>query len=96
MAGKHIEIWEWDEANLGYLGRHGMGRRTVLQVAAGRPRFRRNKRGRSAAYLMIGPDAGGTVWTVCVVEREGTAGVWRAFNGWRSDDEERAWYERQS
>jgi hypothetical protein len=90
-----IEEWEWDDANLGYLRRCGAGRRQVLQVAGERPRFRRNRRGRSASHLMIGPDFGGAMWTFCITPVSGRPGVWRAFNVWQASDEERRWYEKQ-
>ena len=90
----HVEEWEWDEFNLGYLGRRGITRRIVLEVANEDPRFRRNKRERSATHLMIGPDRGGTIWTICIVEVARWPGRWRAFNGWNSDDEDKAWYNR--
>lgn len=87
-----IEEWSWDDRNLEYLGRRGATRRTVHQVAAEAPKFRRNRAGRTATHLMIGPDFGGTMWTICIIEIE--PGTWRAFNAWHADDEEKSWYGR--
>jgi hypothetical protein len=56
--------------------------------------FRRNLAGRSASHLMIGPDQGGTMWTVCIVEVPRKPGLWRAFNAWPADDDEKDWYNR--
>lgn len=90
-----IEEWEWDDGNLAELGRHGLNRRVVLQVAEGAPAFRRNRKGRSAAFQMIGPDHGRRLWTVCIVEGgPGVPGRWRAVTGWPSDPEEFAWYQK--
>ena len=89
-----VEEWEWDDDNLGHLAAHGLGRRTVEQVAAEAPRFRRNRRGRAASHQMVGPDAGGAFWTVCVAEAPGRPGLWRAITGWPSEEHERSWYAR--
>ena len=63
-----IEEWEWDDGNLGELARHGVSRSVVLSVALEHPRFRRNRTERSATFQMIGPDRGGALWTICIVE----------------------------
>jgi hypothetical protein len=94
VPGKEILEWDWDDGNLGYLGRRGLSRRHIREVSQERPLFRRNLAGRAATHLMIGPDNGGAMWTICIVEVSGKPGVWRAFNGWRSDEEEKGWYER--
>lgn len=90
-----IEEWEWDDGNLGELARHGLTRRVVLQVAEGAPMFRRNRKGRPAAYQMIGPDYGGRLWTVCIAESgPGVSDRWRAVTGWASGPKEIAWYQK--
>lgn len=95
MPGRAIEQWHWDEGNLEELARHGLSRRVVLQVAREAPKFRRNKRGRAASHQMIGPDAGGTLWTVCIVEVPWAPGEWRAITGWPATSAERQWYGRK-
>jgi hypothetical protein len=90
-----IEEWEWDDGNLSELGRHGLTRRIVLQVAEEAPAFRRNRRGRSAVFQMIGPDRGSGFWTVCIAQAgPALPGRWRAVTGWASDADEIAWYRR--
>ncbi len=71
-----IAEWEWDDANLDELARHGVNRRTVLHVATEAPRFRRSKKGRAASHQMIGPDRSGQLWTICIANVYGER--WRA------------------
>ena len=90
-----IEEWEWDDGNLAELAAHGVSRLTVIRVSEEVPLFRRNKKRRAATLQMIGPDRGGTFWTVCIVEAsEWRPGRWRAVTGWRSEPHEIAWYRR--
>ncbi len=79
-----IEEWHWDEDNLTHMG-HGLTRDIVVQVSKGRPRFRKNKKGRAASHLMIGPDRGGKMWTVCIAEMPHEPGLWVAITGWPSE-----------
>ena len=65
----------------------------VLSVALEHPRFRRNRTERSATFQMIGPDRGGALWTICIVETI-LRGRWRAVTGWPSEAGDKAWYER--
>ena len=88
-----IEERGWDDGNLAELARHGLRRRTVLQVAR-RARFRRNRRHRAATHKMIGADDGGALWVVCIVETTGR-GRWTAVTGWPAEAEDQAWYRRQ-
>lgn len=90
-----IEGWYWDEDNLGHLG-HGLTSDIVEQVSDGTPKFRSNGKKRSASYQMIGPDRGGRMWTVCIVEAEVPyePGLWMAITGWPSDAPEKDWYKR--
>jgi len=93
---KTIQEWEWDEGNITELGRHGATPKTVRQVAEGSPKFRSNKKGRAATHQMIGPDAGGGIWVMCILQLEPwEKGRWRAVTGWRANDAETAWYGRQ-
>lgn len=94
MCGRVIEEWQWDDANIDKLASRGLTRKRVLQVANEAPKFRRNKRGRSATTQMIGPDVGGTTWTVCIAEVPWCCGLWRAITGWRATSAERTWYGR--
>jgi hypothetical protein len=89
-----IEAWSWDDDNLNHLQPPRPNRRTIRQVAAEDPRFRRNRRGRAASHQMVGPDEGGTMWVVCIVEVSTNPGTWRAITGWRARDPEIEWYRR--
>src|SRR5688572_14518359 len=89
-----ISSWEWDEGNLTHLRHRGMRRRTVRQVAEEAPLFRRNRGRRAASQQMLGPDAGGTLWVICIVAIPGKKETWRAITGWRASDREVAWYRR--
>lgn len=89
-----ISGWDWDDSNVGELSRHGLDRRTVLDVAAENPRFRRNKRKRAATHQMIGPDRGGRFWTVCILRLHGER--WRAITGWPSTPSEIEWHRKSS
>ncbi len=89
-----IGDWQWDEGNLGELARHGLTLETVLQVSKESPRYRRNKRGLSALYQMIGPDSGGAIWVVCITPVRDCPGLWRAVTGWRARDHEKDWHRR--
>jgi len=90
----YIDEWQWDDGNLDELARHGLSRRIVERVGEEIPRFRRNKRGRAATHQMIGPDDGGTIWTICIGELPSWPGVWRAITGWKATPAEIGWYER--
>lgn len=90
-----IDGWDWDDDNLSHLGGRGLGRQAVLQVAQEAPKFRENLKGRAATHQMIGPDSGGAIWVVCIVQTP-REGIWRAITGWRAEPEDEAWYRRQS
>lgn len=87
-----ISEWEWDDDNLRELARHGASRRVVLEMYRRGPRFRRNKRHRAASHQMIGPDSGGAMWVVCIVESHARRGTWRAITGWPAEEEDIMWY----
>jgi len=88
--------WQWDEDNLAELARHRLSRKTVEQVTEGNPRLRRNKKDRAATHMMIGPDQGGGLWVVCIVQVPGQRGLWRAITGWRAEPKDEEWYRRSS
>lgn len=87
-----IDDWRWEEADLEELANHGLSREIVLQVAHDRPKFRQNRRGRAASHQMIGPDYGGRMWTICLMEVSDRPGQWRAITGWAADPEDRDWF----
>lgn len=89
-----IESWEWDDGNLEELAAHGLSRRTIVDVSLEAPLFRRNKKRRAATHQMIGPDRGGAIWVVCIVESPRHKGLWRAITGWPAEESERQWYRR--
>jgi hypothetical protein len=89
-----IREWEWNDGNLAELADHGLTPARVRQVASEDPRFRRNRKGRTASHQMIGPDHGQTLWVVCIVRLPGTDDVWRAITGWKAEGREIDWYER--
>ena len=91
-----IEEWEWDDANLNECGRHGLTPKRVRQVAEEAPRFRPNKAGRASTHQMMGPDHGGELWVVCILQILGKPGLWRAVTGWRANALETAWYRRRA
>jgi hypothetical protein len=90
----YIGEWEWDEDNERELARHHLRPDIVIDVAETSPRFRRNRRRRAATHMMIGPDRGGTIWALCIVQVDKRGGVWRAITGWLADDVETEWYKR--
>jgi len=89
---RSIQEWQWDDGNLEELAAHGLERRTVLEVWRTDPRFRPNKAGRAATDQMVGPDVGGRMWVVCILESERSTGVWRAVTGWDAEPKDVNWY----
>lgn len=89
--------WYWDEDNLEHLG-HGLTSDIVEQVSDVAPKFRSNGKKHSASRQMIGPDRGGGMWTVCIVEADipHEPDLWMAITGWPSDKTEKDWYKRSS
>ena len=92
----YIDEWEWDDQNEGELVRHGLGPRQVREVAERAPRFRRNRRGRAASHMMIGPDRGGAITVVCIVAVGTAPGRWRAITGWLAEEQDKEWYRKNS
>lgn len=87
-----IRGWEWDDGNIDELAGHGLSPRLVNQIGNEDPRFRKNLRNRAASHQMIGPDAGGAMWMVCIVRLPGSDDIWRAITGHEADDGEIEWY----
>jgi hypothetical protein len=90
----YIDSWQWDDGNLAEIAGHGLTRRLVLQVFSRAPRFRRNRRGRAATHVMIGPDEGGTLLVIYIVAVAGQPGLWRVVTGWGAEDPDVEWYRR--
>ncbi len=91
----HIDLWEWDEANLDHLARHGITLELVEdEIWTEAPKYNKNLPGRSASHFMIGPDRGGTMWTICILQVGEAPAIWRAITGWESKSHEKAWYRR--
>ena len=76
------------------VARHGASRSVVPFRRPGSIRVSRNRTERSATFQMIGPDRGGALWTICIVETI-LRGRWRAVTGWPSEASDKAWYEKQ-
>ena len=74
-----ITDWDLDEANIAELDAHGITIEILDQVSEEAPRFRPNKRHRAATQQMIGPDRGGRMWIVCILETQ--LSVWRPITG---------------
>jgi hypothetical protein len=87
-----IDAWDIDENNTEELAAHGITLETVDNVAEERPRFRRNKKHRSATHQMIGPDAGGAFWVICL--RETGPAIWRPITGWPAGEHEMEWWRK--
>jgi len=85
-----IREFEWDEANEGHIGRHGVSPSEVEEVFSGRIRIRRSRFGR---YLVLGRTAQGR-YLVVVIEKLG--GGWaRAVTARDMSPAERRLYARR-
>jgi len=78
-----INELEFDDHNEQELAQHNIDVLEVHAVLAQQPLFVRNKRGRAAAYKVIGPDNGGTMLTIAIAPTP-VAGRWRPVTGWAS------------
>ena len=72
---------EMDETNAEELAKHGISEARVLSVLEGRPQFFRNKRGRAATHVMIGPDSSGIILAIPIKPTH-IPGRWRPITGW--------------
>ena len=91
-GGMRIRDWEMDETNTEELAAHGVTIEIGDAVAQNHPRFRRNKKRRRATRQMIGPDGGGRIWVICLLET-GPA-IWRPITGWVAREHEIDWWRR--
>ena len=78
-----VDELEFDEHNEEELARHGIDPTRTYEVLAWQPLFVRNKRGRAAAYKVIGPDSSGTMVTIAIATTT-VRGHWRPVTGWAS------------
>lgn len=72
-----------DEKNVEEIAEHGITTDQVASVLEGKPRFFRNKRGRAATHVMIGPDNNGMMLTVPIMPTH-IYGLWQPVTAWRS------------
>ncbi len=91
-SGIRVHEWDMNDANSTELDAHGLDLEIIEQVYEEAPRFRRNKKGHAASHLMIGPDRGGRVWAIAIVEIFPFR--WRPITGWVARDHEKGWYDR--
>ena len=83
----YVDELEIDDYNTAEMARHRVSPRDVRQVLNNAPRFFRNKKGRSATQVMIGPTDGGRMLTVPLTPTS-IRGMWRpatAFDAGRAD-----------
>ncbi len=78
-----VEELDFDPYNVAEMSRHGVECEDVIAVLAGRHRFFRNRRGRAATHLMVGPDASGRMLTVPIAPTR-IRGKWRPVTAWPS------------
>lgn len=68
--------FEFDDENLAELDGHNIAMEDVIAVLEGAPKFFRNRKGRAATKLMIGPDRSGRILSVPIIETP-VPGRWR-------------------
>jgi hypothetical protein len=91
----YIEAWEWDDGNIEHLATHGITPELIEdEIWLEAPKFLANRRNRAASHPMVGPDRGGELWTICIVQVEDDPAIWRAITGWRSRPREQEGYWR--
>lgn len=91
----YIELWEWDDGNIEHLATHGITPELIEdEIWLEAPKFNANRSDRAASHLMVGPDRGGQLWTICIVQVDDDPATWRAITGWRSKPREQGWYWR--
>lgn len=87
-----FEVIDWDDeededGNLAHCLRHGVDERVVDQVIRSAP-VMIGMRVRHAAFAIVGPDYGGTTWTL-LFDTSYKRGDWlRPVTGWQSSPEE--------
>lgn len=100
MDLRRFEAIDWDDeededGNLAHCLRHGVDERVIDEVLRGRP-VEVKMRLQTAEYALVGPDEGGTHWTV-LFDTSHKRGDWlRPITGWRSTPNEVAEWNRQA
>ena len=85
-----ISDFEWDDGNSQHLQLgHGIELSEAEEVFAGRPLFRRTRRGH---YAAMGPTSDGR-YLVVIFEMKGK-GVARVITGWDMSDSEKRYYSK--
>jgi hypothetical protein len=74
MAWYPAYEFDWDRDNLDHVAFHGGSQELVEDIYGNEPRFFRNRSGRAATHIMIGPDSSGGFWTVPLVRLPGNRG----------------------
>jgi hypothetical protein len=91
----YIEEWEWDDANIDHLARHGITPELVEdEIWQEAPKYNTNRPNRAASHFMVGRDRSGVMWTICILRVSRDPAIWRAITGWRSKPQEIGWYRR--
>ena len=85
----YVSELEFDDNNLAELEVHGISMKQVVSVLQENPRFFPNRKERSGTRLMIGPDSGGVMLSVPIIETP-VKGRWRPISGWPSKKSELA------
>ena len=95
MVPKPLEVdeFEWDDENMVHCGLHDFGPRIAEQVRSRLPLYFKNKAGRRATYVMVGPDRSGRSWTIAIQNTD-SRGRWRPITGWLSSPQEVEQYYR--
>lgn len=78
-----INDLEIDDANAGEMAGHGITEARVLSVLEATPKVFRNRRGRSATHILIGPDSHGIILSIPILPTH-VRGRWRPVTAWRS------------
>lgn len=50
MPRRYVAEWQWDEANIEELAKHGISPDTVYEIFEEAPRYRLNRKGRAATH----------------------------------------------
>lgn len=88
----YLEL-EFDDDNIAELDRHGVAVEDVEAVFFGTPRFFKNKRGRAGTRLMVGPDRGGRLLAVPIVETA-VDGRWKPITAWPATENQKKLWRR--
>ncbi len=90
----YISEWEWTDEVVDHLARHGVRAADVLAVWRHEPKYRRNRKRRSATHQMIGPDASGVFLAIFIRDDAVYQGRWRVVTGRLATAQERDWWRR--